>query len=108
MTKIEAYKEVSNVVEMVELILKKFHADMLENNIVSSVFCCYEDYFTVLHPLKGHIASNDTFSIIENGEYVLKMLNIINTYDDMGWSPYFTALKLGIDEINRLLEEDVE
>lgn len=108
MTKIEAYKEVSNVVEMVELILKKFHADMLENNIVSSVFCCYEDYFTVLHPLKGHITSNDTFSIIENGEYVLKMLNIINTYDDMGWSPYFTALKLGIDEINRLLEEDVE
>ena len=52
MTKIETYKEVSNVVEMVELILKKFHADMLENNIVSSVFCCYEDYFTVLHPLK--------------------------------------------------------
>ena len=36
------------------------------------------------------------------------MLNIINTYDDMGWSPYFTALKLGIDEINRLLEEEVE
>lgn len=101
------FYEVSKVMNMMELILKKFHADILENNIVSSVFCCYEDYFTVLHPL-GHIASNDTFSIIENGEYVLKMLNIINTYDDMGWSPYFTALKLGIDEINRLLEEDVE
>ena len=30
MTKLEAYKEVSNVVEMVELILKKFHNDMVE------------------------------------------------------------------------------
>ena len=108
MTKLEAYKEVSNVMEMVELILKKFHTDMLENNILSSVFCCYENYFTVLHPLEGHINSNDTFAIVKNGEYVLKMLNITNKYTDMGWNPYFTALKLGIDEINRLLKEEVE
>nr|DAJ52631.1 MAG TPA: hypothetical protein [Caudoviricetes sp.] len=107
MTKSKFY-EVSKVMDMVELILKKFHVDMIENNILSSVFCYYEDYFTVLHPLKGHINSNDTFAIVENGEYVLKMLNTTNKYDDMGWAPYLTALKLGIDEINRLLEEDEE
>lgn len=107
MTKSKFY-EVSKVMDMVELILKKFHVDMIENNILSSVFCYYEDYFTVLHPLKGHINSNDTFAIVENGEYVLKMLNTTNKYDDMSWAPYLTALKLGIDEINHLLEEDEE
>lgn len=107
MTKSKFY-EVSKVMDMVELILKKFHVDMIENNILSSVFCYYEDYFTVLHPLKGHINSNDTFAIVENGEYVLKMLNTTNKYDNVDWAPYLTALKLGIDEINRLLEEDEE
>lgn len=107
MTKSKFY-EMTKTMEMVELILNKFYVDMVENNILSSVFCCYEDYFTVLNPLKGHIKSTDTFSIIENGEYVLKMLAITNKYNDMGWVPYLTALKLGIDEINRLLEEDVE
>ena len=92
MTKSKFY-EVSKVMDMVELILKKFHVDMIENNILSSVFCYYEDYFTVLHPLKGHINSNDTFAIVENGEYVLKMLNTTNKYDDMGWAPYFTSIK---------------
>ena len=107
MTKSKFY-EVSKVMEMVELILNKFYVDMVENNILSSVFCCYEDYFTVLNPLKGHIKSTDTFSIIENGEYVLKMLAITNKYNNMGWVPYLTALELGFEKISNLLEKDEE
>lgn len=108
MTKIEAYKEVSNVVEMIELILKKFHNDMVENHIVDGIFCPYEEYFTIFHPIEGHINSNDTFTIIENGEYVLKMLNITNKYTDLGWGIYLTALKLGIEKISNLMGEDEE
>ena len=102
MTKIEAYKEVSNVVEMVQLILKKIHNDMVENHIVDGIFCPYEEYFTIFHPVEGHIESNDTFEVIENGEYILKMLSITNKYSDMGWNPYLTALELGIEKISKL------
>lgn len=68
MTKIEAYKEVYNVVEMVKLILKKIHNDMVENHIVDGIFCTYEEYFTIFHPVEGYIKSNNTFLVIENGE----------------------------------------
>jgi hypothetical protein len=102
MTKTKFY-EVSKVMEMVELILNKFHTDMDENHIIDSVFCCYEEYFTIYHPLEGHIKSNDTFEVIENGEYILKMLAITNKYNDMGWGPYLTALELGIEKISKLV-----
>lgn len=101
--KIEAYKEVSNVVEMVELILTKFHNDMVENHIADSVFCPHEEYFTIYHPLEGFIKSNKPLWVIENGEYVFKMLSITNKYNDMGWGPYLTALKLGIEKISKLM-----
>lgn len=102
MTKTKFY-EVSKVMEMVELILKKFHSDMVENHIADSVFCPHEEYFTIYHPLEGHIKSNDTFEVIENGEYILKMLAITNKYNDMGWGPYLTALELGIEKISKLM-----
>lgn len=108
MTKIEAYKEVSNVVEMVELILKKIHNDMVENHIVDNIFYPYEEYFTIFHPVEGHIKSNNAFWVIKNGEYVLKMLSITNKYKDMAWNPYLTALKLGIEKISNLMQEDEE
>nr|DAV45446.1 MAG TPA: hypothetical protein [Caudoviricetes sp.] len=108
MNKIEAYKEVYGLVEMVECILDKFHSDMLENHIADSVFCCYEDYFTIYHPMEGYIKSNNAILVATNGEYILNMLTVINKYEDFGWNPYLTALKLGIEKISSLMQEEVE
>ena len=108
MNKINAYTEVYNLVEMVECILSKFHTDMVEANICDSVFCCYDEYFTIYHPTEGHIRSNDALWIAANGEYVLHMLRVTNKYEDMGWNPYLTALELGIEKISNLMQEEVE
>jgi len=105
MNKIEAYKEVYNVVEMVECILDKFHSDMLEAHIADSVFCCYDEYFTIYHPIEGHIKSNDALLVAANGDYVLNMLHVTNKYEDFAWNPYLTALELGIEKISKLMKE---
>lgn len=105
MNKIEAYKEVFNLVEMVECILSKFHADMAECHIADDIFCCYNGYFTVHHPTEGFIKSNNAILVSENGEYVMHMLSILNKYEDFGWNPYLTALGLGIEKIFNLMHE---
>lgn len=104
MTKLEAYKEVYNLVEMVECILDKFHSDMLEAHIADSVFCCYDEYFTIYHPMEGHIKSNNALWVAANGEYILNMLTVANKYEDFGWNPYLTALELGIEKISNLMQ----
>lgn len=105
MNKIEAYKEVFNLVEMVECILDKFHTDMVERYIADDIFCCYDGYFTVHHPTEGFIKSNNAILVSENGEYVMHMLSILNKYEDFGWNPYLTALELGIEKISKLMQE---
>lgn len=108
MNKINAYKEIYNLVEMIERILSKFHADMVERHIADDIFCCYGRYFTVHHPTEGFIKSNNAILVSENGEYVMHMLSILNKYEDFEWGPYLTALELGIEKIHNLMKEDVE
>lgn len=108
MNKIKFYKELNNVINMVELILKKFNADMLDNDVTSCIITCYSDHFTVMVPMVEDIVSTEPLDLVNNSEYVLKALKNINKYDHMDWDPYLTALELGFEKISNLLKEEVE
>lgn len=108
MNKIEFYKEMNNVVNMVELILNKFNADMLDHDVMSCVITCHTDYFTVMVPMEKDIISTDVLGMVKEYEYVLKMLKNTDEYDHMNWGPYLTALELGFEKISNLLKEEVE
>lgn len=105
MEKLNFYKEMSETVNMVDLILKKFNADMLDNDVMSCIITCYSDHFTVMVPIVGDIVSTEPLEMVKNYEYVLKLLKNIDKYYHMGWGPYLTALKLGFEKIANLMKE---
>ena len=108
MNKIEFYKEMHKTVEMVELILNKFHADMVDDDVQSLIITCNTDNFTMMIPMEKDIISTDVLEMVKESDYVLKTLKNINKYDHMNWDPFLTALELGFEKISSLLKEEVE
>lgn len=108
MEKLNFYKEMHETVNMVELILKKFNADMLDNDVVSCIITAYPDHFTVMVPMVENLISTEPLDMVKESEYVLKALKNINKYDHMDWDPYLVALKLGFEKISNLMKEEVE
>ena len=108
MNKIEFYKEMYKTVNMVELILKKFNNDMLDNDVMSCIITCHPDHFTVMVPMVENVVSTDVLDMVKESEYVLNTLKITNKHNHMGWDPYLTSLKLGFEKISNLLKEEVE
>lgn len=108
MEKLNFYKEMHETVNMVELILKKFNADMNDGDIVSCIVTPHTNHFTVMVPMEKDIISTDVLEMVKESEYVLNTLKIINKYDHMDWDPYLVALKFGFEKISNLMKEGVE
>ena len=110
MEKLNFYKEMYKTINMVELILKKFNADMNDgdSDIVSCIVTPHTNHFNVMVPMEKDIISTDVLEMVKESEYVLNTLKIINKYDYMDWEPYLVALKLGFEKISNLMKEEVE